>query len=89
MLFRLIIWTIIFYFIFKFIRRIINVFLLQNSRRGSTSDNNIHGSSVNPNGQAQARNHYNISQKDIVDAEFEDIKPEEEEKKDKDNTGKE
>ncbi|MGE5430732.1 MAG: hypothetical protein ACM3QX_06645 [Syntrophomonadaceae bacterium] len=92
MLFRLIIWSIIFYFIFKFIRRIINVFLLQNNARSSSS-NNVHGSGVNNNGQAQAKNHYNISQKDIVEAEFEEIKPEEKTKeedktKEKDNPEK-
>ncbi|MGE5352232.1 MAG: hypothetical protein ACM3P0_09120 [Acidobacteriota bacterium] len=78
MLVRLIFYMIIFYFVSKLIRRIINAFLLQNSRRSSSE--NIHGSSVNPNGQAQPRNHYNISQKDIVEAEFEEIKPEEEKK---------
>lgn len=86
---KLLLWILIIYFISRFIRRIINAFMLQNNTR-SRSDHDVHGSGVYSNGQqAQAKNHYNINQKDIVDAKFEEIKPEEKDKsEEKDNPDK-
>lgn len=54
--------------------------MLQNNAQ---RNNNINSTDVNENPQATGRNHYNIDKKDIVEAQFEEIKPDEEDKKDK------
>ncbi|MCU7495847.1 MAG: hypothetical protein HF314_05200 [Ignavibacteria bacterium] len=79
---KILIWIIIFYFIYRFVRNVINALFLQNSTRKGNSD--INGSDVYTNNgqQAQTKTHYNINRKDIVDAEFEEIKPEKPEEKD-------
>lgn len=61
--------------------------MLQNNARNK-SGHDVNGPGVYQDGQQRTRNHYNINEKDIVEAKFEEIKPDEEvkekEKKDPD-----
>lgn len=81
-MFKLLLWILIIYFVSRFIRRIINAFLLQNNARNNQGGHDVNGPGVYHD--TKTRNHYNINEKDIVEAKFEEIKPEEEEKEKKD-----
>ncbi|HEX2868450.1 MAG TPA: hypothetical protein VHO03_15515 [Ignavibacteriales bacterium] len=56
--------------------------LQMNARNRSGHD--VNGPGVYQNGQTRTKNHYNINEKDIVEAKFEEIKPDEKEKEKKD-----
>lgn len=78
-MFRIILWTIIIYFVFKFIGRIFRYLTGQFSQQNQNLNGNARYNEpkFHNNGNETNKTHYKIDEKDIVDAHFEEIKPDE------------
>lgn len=72
----MLVWAIVFYYVFKTVRGVYR--LMMKAARMQNNNSNINPNSEFGNNRQNNHGKYNINNKDIVDAEFTEIKPEDE-----------